>query len=63
MTKYARVIEGSVFELFDLPVGVEIADCFHPGIPGKWVDCTSTPDISHGWQYDGSAFHPPEHQE
>ena len=63
MTKYARVVDGKVMEIFTLPdepAGLTITDCFHPEIPGKWIECTAVEGVSDHWTYDGSNFAPPQ---
>lgn len=62
MTTWARVDDGIVHELFDLPPewhDKQPADLFHPDI-GEWIDVTTTvPQPAYGWSYDGSTFSPP----
>jgi hypothetical protein len=62
MTTWARVADGIVRELFDLPAEwaeKKPADLFDPGL-GDWVDVTNTaPKPDQGWEYDGSHFSPP----
>jgi hypothetical protein len=62
MTTYARIVDGLVWELFDMPAEMAdrpIEELFNPDA-GTWVDVTSTePKPAFGWEYDGSTFTPP----
>lgn len=62
MTTWARIRDGVVLELFDLPpewADKTPADLFHPDI-GDWIDVTSVdPKPAYGWTHDGSRFDPP----
>lgn len=62
MTTWARVKDGVVWELFDLPpewADKTPPDLFDPGI-GDWVDVTTTdPKPAGGWTYDGKTFAEP----
>jgi hypothetical protein len=62
MTTWARVQDGIVREIFEVPpewADKQPDDLFHPEI-GEWVDVTTAePKPDQGWSYDGSAFSPP----
>ena len=62
MTTYARVLDGMVQEIFDMPpmmVDRPIKELFNPDT-GQWVDVSSVdPKPAWGWSYDGKTFEPP----
>lgn len=51
---YARVADGTVFEL--LHTGDDIAKLFHPSL--HWVDVTGE-TVASGWQQTATGFAPP----
>lgn len=53
--RYARIANGLVAELVELPDELEPADAFHPDL--TFVPCGADPQP--GWSYDGAAFAPP----
>ena len=57
MSTYARVVDKSVIETFALPESFAIDQCFHPDLPGRWIECED--HVAQGWQHDGESFHPP----
>jgi len=59
MVQYARVVNDIVAEVFSLPSGFTIAECFNAGIPGTWVECDGTPGVESNWTYNGTAFAAP----
>lgn len=66
MTSYARVVDGIVRELFEVPPqlgGRPIEQLFNAAA-GTWVDVTAMePKPAYGWTYDGKAFAPPPPEE
>jgi hypothetical protein len=58
MTLYARVQDGIVQEIIDLPPGQRITDLFHSDLVPQFVAVphADTSRIRSGWRYDGSAF-------
>lgn len=54
---YARVVDGAVFEVVELPDDVVLADCFAPAFVAELTPCDAS--IGQGWQYDGHTFTPP----
>lgn len=52
MKKYARVVDGIVFETVNIANGIDIADCFHPSL--IFIECPA--DTEQGWLYDGVDF-------
>ena len=53
--RYARIENDTVAELVDLPVGVAIADCFHPSL--TFIACDDY--VQQGWMVDADGFVPP----
>jgi hypothetical protein len=54
MAIYARIAAGVVAELFTLPPGAAISDCFHPGL--QWVPCDGMSGVAVGWTYVSGTF-------
>jgi hypothetical protein len=57
MTLYARVVNGTVMELFTPPNGVSIASCFVASIAAEFVPASAA--VQQGWTYAGGGFAPP----
>lgn len=55
---YARIYNGVVAEITNLPDGITPADAFHPGIATAFIECTEV--VQEGWAYDGASFAAPE---
>lgn len=58
MAKAARVADGIVQEVVDLPADTPLKECFHP--EAGFVDCAG--DVQQGYVFDGSRFSPPPPQ-
>ncbi|NTF54940.1 DUF4376 domain-containing protein [Agrobacterium rhizogenes] len=54
---YARIQDGLVVEIIELPDGIEVADAFHSSIVQSLVPCDSS--VLAGYGYDGSDFSAP----
>ncbi|UFH49935.1 hypothetical protein [Pseudomonas sp. KNUC1026] len=54
MTKYARIDQGVVMELFETEA--DIATLFHPDL--VWVRCDGQQDVAEGWTYTSETFAP-----
>ena len=48
--KHARVINNTVVEIFDVPNGFSIEDCFHPDLVNHFYPCNG--DVDFDWTYD-----------
>lgn len=59
MTTYARVVDGTVFETFTPPEGLDIADCFHKDIAAQFVAVPDGARVAQFWRYDGRTFTAP----
>lgn len=56
--KYARIENGIVAELVDVPEGVDISDLYHPDL--QFVDVSGVaPQPEDGWTYAGGVFAAP----
>lgn len=55
MPKYARISEGLVEEIVDLPEGIDPAQAFHPSL----ILVPATSDAIVGWVYAGGGFSAP----
>lgn len=55
--RYARIAEGIVAEIIELPADVELKDAFHESIVTMCVEASD--DVEPGWIYDGEVFAPP----
>ncbi|MDR1396992.1 MAG: phage tail assembly chaperone [Desulfarculales bacterium] len=55
--RYARVDNGVVLEIIEVPEGLTIGKIFPPAFVSKCVPCDA--DVSQGCVYDGAAFSPP----
>ena len=55
---YARVENGVVVELIEVPDGLAVNDMFHPDVVSSLVECDASVGI--GWSFDGSSFAAPE---
>ncbi len=60
MTKYARIREHIVQDLFDTPDGFTIAQCFPPDLAALYVPVPPTLNVIHGWHYDSGVFTQPD---
>ena len=58
MPVYARVVDGSVVEVFSPPEGFTLDQVFHPDIAALFV--AAPDDVEVGWCYDGKTFSAPE---
>jgi hypothetical protein len=58
MRTYARIQNGTVVEL--LKTDGDITAMFNPAL--VWVDISSQPDVSEGWDFDGTHFTRPPTQ-
>ena len=56
--RYARIADGLVAEIIDLPDDVELKDAFHPDIVATIVECADE-SVTSGHGYDGKKFAPP----
>lgn len=54
---YARISDGVVAEIINLPEGVELEDAYHPDIASSMVACDEK--VREGWIYDGKIFAEP----
>lgn len=52
--KYARIVDGKVWETFIPPTGVDISECFVPELVSQFIECPE--HIEQNWIYDGSNF-------
>lgn len=57
MSKYARVVDGQVAEVFNLPPDTLISACFHADVASQFVECQS--DVEAGWIARDGDFSPP----
>lgn len=57
MTKYARIIDNKVWEVFTPPVGVDISECLTPDLVAQFIECPE--QVSQNWTYNGSTFTEP----
>lgn len=48
--RYARIHEGSVVEIGNVPDGFPLDQCFHADLADKMVACPE--DVSYGWAYN-----------
>lgn len=55
--RFARIDQGIVRELIQVPAGVQIGDLFHPDVAAAFVPCDGM--VEQGWSYDGENFEPP----
>lgn len=58
MKKYARIEDGRVVEILDLPDDVSIKDAFHPDIAKNIKPCDLT--VAEGFEWTGKKFQPPQ---
>lgn len=54
MARFARIADGLVAEILELPNGVSVEDAFHPDIVAAFHPCG--PEVEQGWLFDGSHF-------
>jgi hypothetical protein len=59
MTRYARIDDGQVQEIIDLPEGVRVEDAFYSEFVSTLVPVDSG-DVAQGWAWDGTSFIPPD---
>lgn len=57
MTKYARIVDNTVIELFTPPVGVDISECFTPELVAQFIECPA--DVEQNWEYSNNKFTKP----
>ncbi len=57
MTHYARVEEGVVVEVLDIPGEANIAEMYHPDFLATCRDCGS--EVKIGWNWNGKTFNQP----
>jgi hypothetical protein len=55
--KYARFDGTTVIEVYTVPTGFTINDCFHADLVAKMVACTD--DVQVGWTYADGVFTDP----
>lgn len=58
MQRFARVANGRVAEIIELPDGVSLADAFHPSIAEACAPCGA--EVGPGWVQSGPGFSAPE---
>lgn len=56
--RYARISEGTVAEIINLPNDIDATDAFHPDLSAAVFPCGE--DVHEGWLYDGENFKAPE---
>jgi hypothetical protein len=54
MTNYARIADGIVQEVIEVPEGLSIVDMYHPDLVSALVACAD--EVEQGWTYDGKIF-------
>ena len=59
MTIYARVQDGTVMELLELPAGIDIGTLFHPSLTWIALKGAQIQNVIPGYTYDGSSFTAP----
>jgi hypothetical protein len=58
MTQYlARILDGLVAEIIQLPDDVAVSDAFHPDVVATLKPCSE--ETAQGWTYDGKKFSVP----
>ena len=57
--KYARIVNSIVYEVFILPAGFELTDCFTPEVAAQFSSCDD--EVEGGWlvHADGNITPPP----
>ena len=58
-TEYARVVGGTVFELFTPPTGVSLSECFTADVAAQFVAVPAGQTPAQGWIYSGGTFAAP----
>lgn len=58
MSKHARVGDGQVVEVFTVPEGFKIEDCFHPAVSEQFVSCGD--QVEPGWIEEDGKFQEPK---
>jgi hypothetical protein len=55
--RFARIDQGFVREVIQVPSGVQITDLFHPELAVTFRLCGEM--VEHGWSYENEIFAPP----
>ncbi len=55
--RFARIDQGFVREIIHVPVGVQIAELFHPELAATFRLCGEM--VEQGWSYENEVFAPP----
>lgn len=57
MTKYARIVNNTVVEVFTPRVGVDISECFTPELVAQFIECPA--EVNQHWEYNNNEFTKP----